>query len=375
MQTDTVRVLHVFGKMNRGGAEMRTLEVISPLQEKGIHFDFCTLGEGPGVLDEKIHSMGGEVINCPLNGGIRRFSDDFYQMLQLKAYDFVHSHVYYFSGKILQLAHRAGVPGRIAHFRTIHDGKKKTLFRVLYHFYMRHLINKHATNILAVCKGAMEHSWGPRWTKDPRCKVIYNGFDLRRFDYPPETRKDVCRELGLSDNSKLLINVGSFTPAKAHDILLLALSKILCQRADVHLLLAGEGKLKDELTKKAVSLKIKEHVHFLGLRQDVPRLLKASDCFVLSSRREGLPGVVIEAIAAGLPVAATDLPGVREIAGFSRSVRVVPLENAQKLSDAILDILSNSGRCRSEADAFLEAFDLNTCVNSFYEIYTSKIRR
>ncbi len=126
-----------------------------------------------------------------------------------------------------------------------------------------------------------------------------------------------------------------------------------------------------EMMQKAALLNINEHVYFLGLRQDVPRLLKASDCFVLSSRREGLPGAVIEAIAAGLPVIATDLPGVREIAEFTKQIHIVPQEDARSLSNAILGYLSNPGH--TDMDTFPQAFDLNTCADSFYKVYTSKL--
>ncbi len=368
-----IRVLHIFGKMNRGGAEMRTLEIMPYLKEKGIHFDFCTLGDGAGVLDEKVRQLGGQVFNCPLSVGMRQFSRNFCELLTSGRYDAVHSHVYYFSGKILQLARRAGVRKRIAHFRSLHDGKAVTWKRKIYHAYMKFLIDRCATDILAVCKGVMDSSW-KRWASDSRCRVIYNGVDLSAFDQFPDARQTLCRELGIPESLRILIHVGSFQTAKAHDVLLEAMKYIAAERRDVRLLLAGTGDLQSQMQEKARELGISDYVVFLGLRSDIPRLLKAADCFMLSSRREGLPGVVIEALAAGLPVAATDLPGVREIAGFSKNVSIVPPEDPAALSQTTLTILRRLDCQAFVPDAFPVPFDLAACVDAFYDLYSQTER-
>lgn len=366
-----MKVLHIFGMMNRGGAEMRTLEIMPHLRQKGIHFNFCTLGEGTGDLDEIIRQNGGQVFNCPLSVGLRRFSRSFQQLLRSEGYDAVHSHVYYFSGKVLQLARRAGTPMRIAHFRTLHDGKDLTWKRKLYHAYMKHLINRHATDILAVCKGVMASSW-KNWKTDARCRVIYNGVNLSNFENLPDTRSEVCKELGIPNGHKILIHVGSFQTAKAHDVLLDAMAQVVQVQQKVVLILVGGGTLKEEMIQRARALKIDKYVRFLGLRSDVPRLLKAADCFVLSSRREGLPGVVIEALAANLPVLATDLPGLHEIAALSGNVRLVPVEQSTALSKSAVQILTDIENHTFRTSPFPAAFKLSNCVDAFYEMYRRK---
>lgn len=364
------KVLHIFGKMRRGGAEMRTLEIMPYLREKGVDFDFCTLGDGEGELDETIRCNGATVSNCPLSVGIQRFSRNFCRLLIHGKYDAVHSHVYYFSGKILQLAHKAGVQKRIAHFRTLHDGKTMTWKRKLYHIYMKYLINRYATDILSVCESVMDSSW-QKWKTDPRCRVIYNGINLAPFESLPNTRSDVCREFQIDNRHRILINVGSIQTAKAHDVLLDAMAQIIHVRPDTDLLLIGEGELREEMVRKTRLLGIGNQVHFLGLRDDVPRLLKAADCFMLSSRREGLPGVVLEALAAELPIAATDLPGVREIAGFSHNITVVPVEDSTALFKAAVQILMKLEKETFQSDVFPAPFDLLTCVNKFFDMYAS----
>ncbi|MFN8944113.1 MAG: glycosyltransferase family 1 protein, partial [Pseudobdellovibrionaceae bacterium] len=98
----TYRILHIFGKMDRGGAEMRTLELMEKLSnEKQFLFDFCVLSGQPGELDSKIRSLGGEVHYLKLNFA---FTNQFRRLLRTKKYDAIHSHVHLFSGYLLKLA-------------------------------------------------------------------------------------------------------------------------------------------------------------------------------------------------------------------------------------------------------------------------------
>lgn len=347
---------------------MRTLDIMPVLAEKGIHFDFCTLAEGGGELDKIIEGYGGLVHNCPLRKGFFAFVKKFYQLLSQNQYDVVHSHVHYFSGKIAEIAYRAEIKKRIVHFRTLHDGKSRDWKRWFYHQYMKYLIDRYATNILAVCQGVLDYSW-KQWPKDPRCKVIYNGIDLAPFQSSPCVRAEVCNELGLEEQKKILINIGSFQPAKAHDVLLSAVSKIIRARRDIHVLLVGDGDLRRQMENMADALGISAFLKFLGKRSDVPRLLQASDCFILSSRREGLPGVVLEALAAHLPVVATDLPGVREIAQHSSNLKIVPVESSEALALGVLQILQDLDADKFVSSPFPSVFERSFCADRLSQVY------
>ena len=364
-----IKVLHVFGRMNRGGAEMRTLELIPLLRDKGVRFDFCTVNLGEGTLDEKIRELQSEVFPCPLRPGAYSFGRRFLQLLRQSDYDIVHSHVHYFSGNIVRLAHKAGVPGRIVHFRNTFDGQPDNFTRRLYRKTMRRMADKHATMILAVCRGAMEFGWGKDWQKDPRTKVIYNGLDLTPFRTNGYERESLLQELGLSDKHRLIIHVGRFHRQKAHDVLLDAAAKTIAADPNFHFLLVGDGALRTQIEDRACTLAITDNVHFLGLRTDVPVLLRASDCFVLSSRWEGLPGVVLEALAAGLPVVATDLPGVREIAEHTELIKIIPLNDSNALAGQIIKTFKTiHARPRVER-ALPGEFNLQNCATKLFEVY------
>ena len=370
----TLRVLHIFGRMDRGGSELRTLELMPLLAEKGVHFDFCTLSGGEGELDGEIRQLGGEVFPCPLRSAVLTFGKRFLQILNHSNYDIVHSHEHYFNGCIVRLAHKAGIKGRIVHFRSIYDGKPLTLRRKFYRKIMHRWMDKYATAILAVCCGAMEFSWGEDWYKDPRVQVIYNGLDLSQYQFSGDERENVASEFDLPDNSKLVIHVGRMHRAKGHDVLLDAAAKVIATDPTIHFLLVGDGALKADMQARTNALNITNNVHFAGARRDVPRLLKASDCFVLPSRWEGLPGAVLEAVAANLPVIATDLPGVREIAEHTNLISIIPVEDSEALAAGILKTCTNMKVKTDKQVPFPEEFDLQRCAEKVFEVYLKQIK-
>jgi hypothetical protein len=174
-----LRVLHVFGRLLRGGAELRTVELAESFGDGTVRSDFVVLSGLDGTLDARVRAAGGAVIKCPLD---LRFPMSFWRLLRRGRYHVVHSHVHYFSGVILALARGAGVPGRIAHFRTaVADDRDGTPLRRAQLAVCRSLIQAHATDIIAVGEGAMERAWTRDWQGDSRCRVIYNGIPGARI--------------------------------------------------------------------------------------------------------------------------------------------------------------------------------------------------
>ncbi|WP_139491605.1 glycosyltransferase [Brevibacillus dissolubilis] len=367
------RILHIFGGMNRGGAEMRTLDLMRNIDRSAYQFEFCALSGQPGVLDEEIRQMGGEVHLCGLG---LSFPARFQALLQTGRYDVVHSHVHHFSGLILWLAARAGVKGRIAHFRSTASGQAQTLRRKVQTRVMKQLINRHATQILSVNEGAMVSSWRKDWKADPRCQVIYNGVDLLPFRAAPE-RHAVRQELGIAEEAQLIIHVGRMdTEAKNHLRLIelfAATAKLLPQ---AHLLLVGKGGNQREQQVRALIAKhqITDRVTLVGQRQDVPRLMMAADMLLLPSLWEGLPGVVLEARAAGLPVLGSDIPGTLEIAQRLPYVHCLPLaESDQVWAERISRILAEEAGKMTRTEALeqfeVSEFSIENCLRSHTAVW------
>lgn len=308
-----LRVLHVFGAMDRGGAETRTLEILRRLDREQYAFDFCVLSGEPGAYAPEIRACGAAVVPCALRPGAASFPLRFWHLLAAGRYDAVHSHVHHFSGILLCLARMAGVRTRIAHVRVTSDGRESTLRRRAYRAAMLRLIDRHATRVIGVSEAAMDAFWGPPWRDDPRKIVIYNGVETDRFAIGGGA-PDVRREFGVPDGARVIVHVARFDPEKNHRALLAIARALIAGRRDVVFLLVGDGALRQQIRDDVEASGLAPWFRFAGARDDVARILAAADAFVFPSLWEGLPGAVLEALAAGLPVVASPLPGVLEIA-------------------------------------------------------------
>jgi glycosyltransferase involved in cell wall biosynthesis len=307
----SVRVLHVIGRMDPGGAELRLLELIERLSPGEFRIDVCALSGRSGALDERVVACGGAVFPIRLD---RLFVRHFLRLLRRERYTVVHSHVLYSSGPILALAAAAGVPVRIAHFHSMRDRERRPLER-LQDRVGSALLQACATQIIACGEGSMNDVWRTHWQRDPRCRIVYDAIDLDRFLRP--VSQPVARsEIGVPVGAPMFLHVGNNAMEKNHLRLLRIFAAIRAREPSAWLVLAGAGTdVPDGPIAAGIrALGLESCVAALGVRPDVPRLMKTADVLLLPSIREGLPGVVLEACAVGLPSLATDLPGVREIA-------------------------------------------------------------
>ncbi len=308
--------MHVFGAMDRGGAELRTIDVLGRLDRSRVVLEFCTLSGRAGSLTDEIRQLGGEVHPCRLDAA---FAPRFIALLRRRRIDVVHSQVHLASGLILTIARLAGVRSRIAHFRSTADDHGHGLARRGYRALMRRLVDRNATQLLGVAEAALEHAWSPRWRDDPRCRVIYNGIDLDRF-VVPDARAAIRAELALPPEAAIVVQVARFHPPKNQPFAV----DVIAATPGAHLVFVGRGgtALEAETRARVRALGLGDRVHFVGERPDVPRYLCGADLSILTSTHEGLPGAVLESLAAGTPVVAPDLPGVCEIAAAVPGVHV-----------------------------------------------------
>ena len=191
---------------------------------------------------------------------------------------------------------------------------------------------------------------------------------------PPEVDPSAVRaEFGFPAGSPLLIFIGRLAPQKAVDDLLSALDLLQHTEPDLRTLIVGDGPLGEQLRTKAHAFTLDDTVKFLGHRDDVPRLLAASDVLVLPSLYEGLPNVVLEAMRFRKPVVATSAPGTTEVVVDGETGRLVPMRDFVALARAIRELIRDpekarrmgeAGRSRVEAE-----FRAETMVERFATLY------
>jgi glycosyltransferase involved in cell wall biosynthesis len=197
------------------------------------------------------------------------------------------------------------------------------------------------------------------------------GVDLEQFSPAPKSRASVREELGLSDQDVVVMCVAEFTSTKNHAFLLAAWSKVAREEPCAHLLLIGDGQLKQSMERR-IRVENIPNVHFLGFRGDVPRLLQSADIFVLPSRREGLPRSIMEAMAAGKPVVATDVRGNRDLVGNGVTGILVKLGDVVGLAQAILQLIHDPElrlRMGEAGREKMQAYSLDHVIKEMSEIY------
>ncbi len=227
-------------------------------------------------------------------------------------------------------------------------------------------VSRLASTVIADAAGVREVLIAHHGLAPERVSVIYNGIDLPAYGLLDQATARA--ELGLPAEARLLGTVARLAPVKNQALLLRALARV---DADWHLVMAGDGELRGELEALAAELAIAPRVHFLGRRDDVPRVLAALDAFILTSVSEGLPISVLEAMAAGLPVVATAVGGLAELVAPERTGLLVPSQDSDALVAAIARLTPEAclawGQAgRAEAQS---RFSLTAMVDAYQSVY------
>jgi glycosyltransferase involved in cell wall biosynthesis len=214
---------------------------------------------------------------------------------------------------------------------------------------------------------------------DPRkVTVIERGRNPERLGQrSPERRARIRRSLGLGEEDEVLVNVGRQEFQKGQAGLLTAFARIAAVRPRARLLIVGRaGNASAKLAQLQGSLGLGQRLQFLGYRADVPDILAGADMFVFPSMYEGQGGALIEAMALGLPVVATDIPSTREVVDRDGNACLVPQE-PESLAEAILRLLDDRDRMetygRRSVEIFHARFTLDKSAARMIELYRGLI--
>ena len=361
--------------MGRGGVETWLVHVLRRIDRR-FRLDFLVQTDAPCAYDDEIRALGGRIIHGPPRYPLRSFSSHFGRVLrEYGPYDVVHSHLHNYNGFVLRLAHRHGVPVRIAHShrdaspREAQAGLAAKALRKL----MKRWIDRHATVGLAASRIAGAALFGPRWSSDPRWRTLYCGIDLFPF-HAPVDRPTVRAEFGLPADALVIGHVGRFHTQKNHSFLVDVTTAVFLREPRACLLLVGDGELRPDIERRIAASGFRERVVFAGLRGDVPRLMKGGmDVFLLPSLYEGLPLVLIEAQAAGLPCVLSDTVS-DEADVASESIARLPLDApVERWADAVLRAGDVSGGARRNTLAAVEdsPFNIVNGVAQLERVYES----
>jgi glycosyltransferase involved in cell wall biosynthesis len=208
---------------------------------------------------------------------------------------------------------------------------------------------------------------------DPsRVLTIYHGVDVARFS-PPIDRAAYCRELGLDPSRRIVGTIGRPIPEKGQEYLLEAAPAVFAAHPDTQLLVVGEGPLRKSLEQRAADKGIADRVRFVGARADIPEMLGLMDVFVFPSVREGLGIAVLEAMAARVPLVASDIKPISEMVRHQQNGLLVEAANPEALAKGLIQMLGDEplrNRLRDTAFAFVnEKFTERRMVQATEAVY------
>ena len=335
-----MRVLTVVHSLDRGGGiESLLLRFFRTVDKTDLELEVCCLGGHGGTLAHGIEELGVRIWTVAKGRFPTPTVRSFHRELSRRgAYDVVHSHVWQYSGPILTAAARAGTPVRVAHFHSTHAGHNNDLPRRMYDRWMRRMVLRAATGIVACSWDVLRVCFPTCWDRDVRMGVVRLGIPLQAFANA-HTRDEVRREFNIAPDAPVIGHVGRFVWQKNHEGLIQIARRVCDRRPEAVFLLVGDGPLHPRIVEMARRANLSSNVLFAGLRSDVPRLLSAMDVFTLPSVAEGFGLVAIEAQAAGLPVVASALGGIKEAVAPAFHGYLREPHDAAELAGAILTLL------------------------------------
>jgi len=311
MSKEPVRVLHVVGRMDRGGIETMLMNLYRNIDREKVQFDFLAHYGREAAYNDEIRAMGGRIYEMP---ALKDENRVYYWRLfsyiaalhrffrEHREYSIVHGHMTNTAAIYMPIAKKYGVKTCIAHSHNTHAraGLQGVLTDVL-----QSAICRYATDWFACSKAAAEWFYPKGAVEDGRVRVVPNAVDAKRFCFDSAVRAKVRRELELE--GRLVIGcVGRFREQKNQAFLIDVMQEILKKNPGAALMFVGDGPCEKAVRQRAAARGIEKQVMFLGSRPDVPELMQAMDVLAMPSLFEGMPVVGIEAQAGGLPLVVSD---------------------------------------------------------------------
>lgn len=297
-----MKILQIITSLNTGGAEKLLIESVPLYQQKGIETDVLILKDNQTPFRPALeNNSSGKVITLS-KGSVYNPVLIFKIIPYLKQYDVVHVHLFPALYWVVLAKWISFSKTKIVYTEHNTSNKRRNHFILK---WIDRIIYKGISKIVTIADEVDGNIKAHLKFREDKFMLIYNGVDIEKY----ATAKSLNKNTFFSEDDFLLIQVSSFREQKDQATLIKAMNLL---PDDVKLLLVGEGHLRGECEKLVNMLQLQHRVKFLGIRTDIPQLLKTADVVILSSIYEGLSLSSIEGMASK-PFVASDVPGLREI--------------------------------------------------------------
>src|SRR5438445_11610719 len=371
------RIFFLLDSLNVGGTETQAVELARRLDPADYE---VTLGclRACGPLIERLQNSAVSLREFHPNGGMDS-PGGIYQLLRLTVFlrrgkfDVVHTHDLWSNLLGVPAARLAGVPAIISSRRDLaHLDWYQSKRRV----WLRRIQNLSAV-VLANATPIREALIAEDMFAPEKVRVIHNGIDVEKF---ARVNRDRDRILPTAGDGKLIGLTGDMhSDVKGHPLLISAAPPVVREFPDTRFVFVGDGARRQEFEHQANALGLAQNVMFLGQRNNIPEILACCDIGVLPSKAEGLPNAVLEYMAAGLPAVASNIGGNSEIIRDGITGFLVPPQDSQTLSSALLRLLREPALARRVAESgqayVRENFSFERLIEEVDSLYSELLAR
>jgi glycosyltransferase involved in cell wall biosynthesis len=358
------RLAYVIWSLGLGGAEQVVIRLAAGLDRRRFEPLICCLDER-GPFAQQAEQAGIEVVAMgkrgPLDAGA---AHRLARLFRSRRIEVVHTHLWGGNvwGRLAALWAR--VPKVVTSEHNLDTWKKP------HHFLIDRALAPATTRLVAVSRQVREF-YEANGVGRGRWQVIHNGVDTGPA--PARGRGAAFRDLGLGPDAPVVALIGRLVPAKAPDVFLRAVALAAVRVPALQALVVGDGPQRSQLEGEAQRLGLAGRVLFTGVRKDVPQLLAGLDAVLFSSVREGLSLTMLESMAAGVPVIATEVGGTPELITHGRTGLLVPPGQPERLAQALVGLLEDPAAAAAIREAARkcveERFSLSSMIEAHAELY------
>ena len=368
------RLVLLLTSLNLGGAQAQAVRMATALAADGVDVRVISMIPAERYTDELDEgNVPWRTLGMAPGRPDPRGAVALIRMLRAWRPDIVHAHMVHANLLARAVRPLARIPALVCTAHSIDEGGRAR--EIAYRLTDR--LADHTTNVSAA---AVRRYVAVRAAPAHKISVMPNGVDVQRFRPDPETRSRARRELGLAPEQFTWLAAGRFDEAKDYPNMLDAYARSRATAGPGKLLIAGDGPGFDAVARIRDERGQQDVVTLLGRRDDMPHLMAAADAFLLSSAWEGLPMVLLEAAAAGLPIVATDVGGNGEIVAEGSNGLLVPPRDPDRLAEAIRRLESSSDEdrramARAGRERAAERYGLDGVLDRWRRLYDELLAR
>jgi len=354
MASPKKNILHLITKLPIGGAERVLLNTVRNLDSRKFNSVVCCIME-EGELANEVKQLNVPLITLNLmakKGWDKQVVPALCKIIKEKNIDLIHSHLYHANQYGRIAANKLNLPVII----TVHNSYKQLKFhRRVINWYL----GRKTAAIIAVSDEIKQDIIFWDHISEKKIYVIANGIDIQRAQ-SSLSKKEARAKLGLDQQKFILVCVGRLEKQKGHKYLLEALPLLNKENINPLCLFVGEGRERSNLEEQAKQLDVLPQVRLFGARNDVADILKAADLYLMPSLWEGLSLALLEAMAANIPIIASDVSGMKQVLGDDFGIRIPPAQPSA-IATAIVDALNNPDKVKQRAEYAAEFVSKNFC--------------